>query len=117
MLDKLPDHVVASTGFAVLRAKSTMVPEYLFQLLFSDLIQDQLKAKMGKGQYPSVNKTGIENLLLPIPPPKVQEEIVQKCREIDASVPKLIASGTNLTSLSSVVRAKKDTIFAEHLAP
>lgn len=117
MLEQLPDRVVASTGFAILRAKSTMVPEYLFQLLFSDLIQDQLKAKMGKGQYPSVNKTDIENLLLPIPPPKVQEEIVQKCREVDASVPKLIASGTNLTSLSSVVRARKDAIFAEHLAP
>lgn len=43
----------------------------------------QMIAKMGKGQYPSINETDIKTLRIPVPPIPVQEQIVAECEKID----------------------------------
>lgn len=83
----LPDRVLASTGFSVLRANSEKIlPRYLLELLFSDDLQRQLTSKMGKGQYPSVNQSDIEALQLPTPPIEIQQTIVAECQADDIKV-------------------------------
>lgn len=76
-LEELPKRVLASTGFAVLRAdKQKIAPRFLCELLFCDVLQNQMMAKMGKGQYPSINRADIESLIIPVPPSEVQNQIV-----------------------------------------
>lgn len=85
IVDKLPDRVLASTGFAVLHAdKSVLNPKYLYELLFLDLMQVQMRDKMGKGQYPSINQTDIANFEIPLPPLEIQSKIVTECENVDS---------------------------------
>jgi restriction endonuclease S subunit len=76
-LEKLPDKVLASTGFAVLRPKNTeLLSRFLYHLVLSDLCVDQMIGMMGKGAYPSVNQTDVANIEIPLPPLDVQEALV-----------------------------------------
>ncbi|MDR1389062.1 MAG: restriction endonuclease subunit S, partial [Treponema sp.] len=76
ILHDIPAKCIASTGFAVLRCKKTIIPAYLYITIFSDFIVEQMTAKMGKGSYPSVNTSDIENISMNLPPLEVQQEIV-----------------------------------------
>ncbi|BBB33008.1 type I restriction enzyme M protein [Thermotomaculum hydrothermale] len=78
ILKNLPQKIVASTGFAVLRSKNYIIPEYLFSCIYSEFIINQMIKKMGKGAYPSINSNDVKNLIIPLPPLKVQQRIVGK---------------------------------------
>lgn len=87
LLDNLPEAVLASTGFAVLRANSNLaLPKYIFEKLFSASLQEQMIAKMGKGQYPSINQNDIESLMMACPPLDIQQKIIDECEAIDLEV-------------------------------
>jgi len=80
-----PEHAVASTGFAVLRPRPGLLPEFLFHVVFDDHVVNQMVHKMGKGAYPSINQTDVENLVIPLPPLDIQRKIVadiQKQEEV-----------------------------------
>ncbi|MBC7408111.1 MAG: N-6 DNA methylase [Arcicella sp.] len=77
-LENPPDNVVASTGFAVLRFVEKTTARFIYELLFSDWMQNQMIARMGKGAYPSINLTDIQNLQIPLPPLSIQQQIVTK---------------------------------------
>jgi type I restriction enzyme M protein len=77
LLTEVPDRAVASTGFAVLRAKpDRLVPGFLINVLRDDRSVDQMIGMAGKGSYPSINQTDVESLQIPLPPLEVQKEIV-----------------------------------------
>ena len=77
LLTDVPDRAVASTGFAVLRAKSDrLLPGFLINVLRDDRSVDQMIGMAGKGAYPSINQTDVESLQIPLPPLSVQQEIV-----------------------------------------
>jgi len=83
-LKNLPNqNVLASTGFAVLTAKSNILAQYLYVCLFQNFMIDQMVAVMGKGQYPSINETDISNFKIPLPPLDIQQKIVEECEAID----------------------------------
>ncbi len=83
----LPERVLASTGFSVLRVKKNLIFEkYLLEILFSEFLQEQMIAKMGKGQYPSINQDDIKSLLIPLPELSVQNKIVAECNTVDEEV-------------------------------
>ncbi len=86
ILKNLPNKVLASTGFAVLRVGSSLNAKYLFELLFDEIMQRQMIAKMGKGQYPSINQDDISSFKIPLPPLDVQQQIVSKCEAVDKEV-------------------------------
>lgn len=67
---------IASTGFAVLRAKNNLDPKFLLYNLFNDGIVNQMISMMGKGAYPSINQSDVSSLKIPLPPLPVQKEIV-----------------------------------------
>ena len=77
LLTEVPDRAVASTGFAVLRAKpDRLLPGFLINVLRDDRSVDQMIGMAGKGAYPSINQTDVESLQIPLPPLEVQKEIV-----------------------------------------
>ena len=77
LMTEVPDRAVASTGFAVLRAKpDRLLPGFLINLLRDDRSVDQMIGMAGKGAYPSINQTDVESLQIPLPPLEVQKEIV-----------------------------------------
>lgn len=68
---------IASTGFAVLRAKpNSVLPEFVIWMLRSQSCVDQMIGMMGKGAYPSINQKDVESVNFPLPPLEVQKEIV-----------------------------------------
>jgi type I restriction enzyme M protein len=76
ILHDLPKKCIASTGFAILRCKKLIIPAYLYIIIFSDFIIDQMIAKMGKGAYPSINSSDIEGISVNLPSLEIQREIV-----------------------------------------
>lgn len=77
LLRNPPASAVASTGFAVLRARPERVlPGYLIWLLRSQICVEQMISMSGKGAYPSINSSDVEAIQIPLPPLEVQHQIV-----------------------------------------
>lgn len=87
LLERVPPRPVASTGFAVVRAKPDLaIPRYLLEQIRSDLCVNQLIARMERGAYPSVNQGDMAALRLPLPPLETQEAIVAEIEAEQALV-------------------------------
>jgi type I restriction enzyme M protein len=77
LLTEIPERAIASTGFAVLRAKSErLLPGFLINVLRDQKSVDQMIGMAGKGAYPSINQTDVELVQIPLPPLEVQKGIV-----------------------------------------
>ena len=75
-LESVPSDAVASTGFAVL----TPHPEkadgsFLYAMCFSIPVMKQMTGRMGKGAYPSITQSDVEEITIPLPPLEEQERI------------------------------------------
>jgi type I restriction enzyme M protein len=76
-LNDPPERAIASTGFALLRAKQNrLIPEFLIQMVRHESAVNQMVGMMGKGAYPSINQADVSALQTPLPPLEVQKEIV-----------------------------------------
>jgi type I restriction enzyme M protein len=80
-LDVLPEKVLASTGFAVLRCNESLNPKFLFISICGDYSVNQMINSMGKGAYPSINSSDVENIRIHVPPLEVQNGIVASIEE------------------------------------
>ena len=70
---------IASTGFMVLSSiQNKLNSKFLYLLLFSELLLNQMISKMQRGQYPSINQNDTSKLKLPLPPLEIQKEIAKK---------------------------------------
>jgi type I restriction enzyme M protein len=79
ILKEVPGRAIASTGFAVLRAKEErLLPGFLICMLRHEKAVDQMIGMMGKGTYPSINQSDVESVQIPVPPLEVQKEIVKE---------------------------------------
>ena len=77
LLTDVPDRAVASTGFAVLRAKADrLLPGFLINALRHERSVEQMVGMSGRGAYPSINQADVESVQIPLPPLEVQKEIV-----------------------------------------
>lgn len=93
LLKNLPAKTIASTGFAVLRTKENLDPHYLYLIVGTDSVVEQMVARMGKGSYPSINEKDVEQIKIPLPPMEIQKQLVaeaEKEEEIIASNRRLI---------------------------
>lgn len=71
---------VYSTGFAILNSKDSNVlldKLIYYYFMFSSDLMNQMVVAMPKGQYPSINKTDIDNFSFPVPSLPEQERIVK----------------------------------------
>ncbi len=75
-IDNLPEATLASTGFAVLSSNEKVMSKYLYYILFTDDLQNQMISKMDKGAYPSINQRDVENLVVPVVSKEAQERLV-----------------------------------------
>jgi type I restriction enzyme M protein len=86
ILTEVPDRAIASTGFAVLRAKAErLLPGFLINVLRHEKSVDQMVAMMGKGAYPSINQADVESIQIPLPPLAIQKEIaaeIEGCQKV-----------------------------------
>jgi len=80
-LENLPSKALASTGFAVLTAKENVLAKYVFHLLFTDDLQNQMAGRMGKGSYPSINQDDVEQLSIPLPSLEIQKKLVAEAEK------------------------------------
>lgn len=77
LLKNIHDRAVASTGFAVLRARSGVAePAYILASVLSDHAVSQMVGMMEKGAYPSINQSDVSTIQIPLPPLAKQKEIV-----------------------------------------
>ncbi len=76
-LDNPPSDAVASTGFAVLTPDLKKISgRFLHHSLFAEPVMNQMIGRMGKGAYPSITQTDVEELEIPLPPLEEQERLV-----------------------------------------
>jgi len=81
-LSTVPESLVVSTGFAVLSVKEEIFDKFLYYLLFTDHLKNQMIGRMGRGSYPSINQNDVKELMIPIPPYATQKIIVNEIDEI-----------------------------------
>jgi hypothetical protein len=111
-IDELPINSVASTGFAVLTPKESLKSGWIYQLLFTDLLQDQMIGQMGKGAYPSINSNDVKNLKIPLPPLEVQEQIVA---EIEAEQKAIEECKKLIEKMEKKVEAKIGEVWGDEV--
>ena len=77
-------NVVASTGFAVIRAKAGVAsPAFLYQSLLSGNVDAQIEKLTVGSNYPAVNSADVKGLLLPVPPLPEQQKIATTLTAVD----------------------------------
>jgi type I restriction enzyme S subunit len=78
---------VASTGFAVIRAKSDVTdPEYLYQTIWSDGVSKQIHQMVTGSNYPALSVGDVKDLKVPLPPLAEQRKIAEILRTWDEAI-------------------------------
>lgn len=67
----------------LLRNKNLVLQTYMFNLLLSNIGQSLLKANITGSAQGGLNSTNLKNIKIPLPPKKIQEDIVRECNIID----------------------------------
>jgi len=82
---------IASTGFADIRVKepNTILSKYLYYIMTSNYISNNLISKAKGAQYPVVSFDDFETIKIPIPPLERQKEIIEYCEYNDTLVKQL----------------------------
>jgi type I restriction enzyme S subunit len=81
------DGHVASTGFAVIRAKTDVTdPEYLYQTIWSDGISKQIHQMVTGSNYPALSVGDVRDLKVPLPPLAEQRKIAEILRTWDEAI-------------------------------
>ena len=88
-VDDTHSRCIASTGFAVLTAKPDFDADYLYHYLFSAHVTGQLNALVVGSNYPAVNASDVEALLIYCPPLCDQRKISRMLNALDLSLLKL----------------------------
>jgi restriction endonuclease S subunit len=78
MISKELDGFIASTGFAIIRKlKNKLIDwNYLFHILRTELILKQLQRRSSGGNYPAITLDELAKILIPVPEPAIQREII-----------------------------------------
>ncbi len=77
LLNEVKERAIASTGFAVLRARAPAAePAFILTSVSSERAVNQMLGMMGKGAYPSINQSDVASIKIALPPLNVQQNIV-----------------------------------------
>ncbi len=92
--------VIASTGFAVLRATEKVLPKWLFFFCQTNEFIDSLVKVSEKASYPSVTDSIVRNVMIPLPSIPVQHEIVARLEKELEKVDKMAESFKRMAELA-----------------
>jgi len=83
------NYFVCSTGFAVVRSKSSINPLFLFHVIwFDEIFLKQVLPLVVGSSYPAVNSKELINVLIPLPPLPEQQRIAEILSQIDQTIEK-----------------------------
>jgi type I restriction-modification system DNA methylase subunit/restriction endonuclease S subunit len=106
---------IASTGFADIRVKeqNTILSKYLYYIMTSDYITDDLISKAKGAQYPAVSFDDFETIKISIPSLEKQKEIIEYCENNDTLIKQLEKEIENNKKqaqlfMSDIIRAKAE---------
>ena len=103
---------IFSTGFAILRPRSQILPKYLFILIQSDLFQRIKDNFAGKGIMGGIKKTDIPKIGIPVPPLPIQKKIVKILDEAFEKLSKAKENAkTNLNNSKEVFESYLQSVF------
>lgn len=98
------DNLVASTGFAVLRAKpGVILPRFLYYNLFSQSFTDYLVTREKGAAYPAVSTTDIGDAEIYLPPLPEQQTIVDLLGSLDDRITLLRETNATLESIAQAI--------------
>ncbi len=105
------DDCVFSTGFAILESKNTeslldKIIYYFF--MYMDELMLQMKNRMEKSAYPSIDEDDIKYFQFPFPSLNVQQQLVAEVEPLEAKITEAQAVLDNATD-------RKNTILTTHL--
>lgn len=80
------DFTVCSTGFAVIRSGTKLLPEYLKHLPFTEQVTRQMIAWQCGTNYPAVNERDIRKIKIPAPPIDEQAAIAHVLDAVDTAI-------------------------------
>lgn len=104
LLDTLHGNWIASTGFSVVRGKPGIAcPGFLFALLFSSVIEQQIDALLTGSNYPAINGRDVANLVFPCPPFDEQIAIAESMSDMDAEIAALESRLTKARDLKQAM--------------
>ena len=86
------DGCIASTGFYILSASSAIYPPFAFRLALSDFFVSGLNSYMKGDNSPSINKSNMEDFVIPLPPFNEQKRIISEIDNIYLLVDSIKAS-------------------------
>jgi type I restriction enzyme S subunit len=98
-IDNPPDNMIVSTGFAVLRPKKDVLPEYLGYLISSTQFVDSAVAHSKGIGYPAINTTALGNLPVWLPPLAEQRAIAAYLDDATERIDRLVAQKERLLDL------------------
>lgn len=133
LLQSPSSNAIASTGFAILRAKvDKVLPAYLLQMMRSEHCVSQMIGMMGKGAYPSINQKDVESLSFPLPPIDIQREIVAEIASyqkiidgarqvVDSYLPRIAANSEwpllNIAEVAEINPRKSQLVITDESMP
>ena len=83
---KSDEPLVASTGFAVIRANREADQDFLFQHIMAEGFVEHLKPRMTGSNYPAVSADDVSDYRFQLPPLDEQRRIAEVLRSIDKAV-------------------------------
>lgn len=86
------DGCIASTGFYVLSGSSAIYPPFVFRLALSEFFVNGLNSYMKGDNSPSINKSDMEEFIIPLPPFNEQKRIISKIDDMYSLVDSIKAS-------------------------
>lgn len=86
IIENEQDNLIASTGFAVLRAKEDNDPRFIYQMLYSDVFMNQIISEMKGSNYPAVNASDVEKVEILLPSLKEQQKIASILSTVDEQI-------------------------------
>ena len=93
------DNLVVSTGFAVIRPRSELTPDFLGCLVFASYFVDQVIARSTGVSYPAINASELVAISVPVPPLKEQIAIASFVDRETAKIDELAKAFNGLIDL------------------
>lgn len=116
---KESENLVASTGFAVLRAREGVSdPKFIEQVLFTPEIESQIEGLVAGSNYPAITISNVKRLKLLAPPLKEQRRIADLLSAVDEQISQVQSSIAKMAVLKgSVVREALGRLEGAPLEP
>jgi len=117
-LEAVPQDTVFSTGFALIRSsdEKLLIGKYLYHLFMHyEPLMTQITARMQKTSYPSINESDVENLLIPLPPLEIQEQIVTEMQAVEQAPQKYWQDGMTTKEFEKHIEELKAAVLKQYL--